>query len=392
MRRREERNTNSDELSLDFWIFSQIITLSLSLAFLAVYESPEAFEHDVRVLERMIEPLGEFNAKETNFPALTPNNPRTNPMRLTPIKYPLVVTIPKLFVRLAADATMRHLQGFSKRVCKTGLVYWSRTTDINRPTLMFFHGIGMGMVPYLAFVPSFSRDVPNVILVEFPGISGHRLRSQSPPYPTVEEQALSVRSHLRATVAPKSKCICVSHSFGTMVLSSIMNVYPETFDATVYLDPVNFFAGATSLGEILYVPLDVPVFIDCIKKRDPFKFVTHLAAGDIYTQHLIKNVQEFGEYASRQNDEKCLVVLAGSDPLVDAYGVRDTLKETTEVWLYENYIHGDIIVRPEFHRRLKGWIDDVVKKLEEKPKTFLLTKQEKEKMKRSSQSCSQLSS
>lgn len=73
-----------------------------------------------------------------------------------------------------------------------------------------------------------------------------------------------------------------------------MNYCPDTFNAAAYLDPVDFFAGA-SLGPILYIPLSLPVFIDCIITHDPFKFVTHLAAGDIYTQHLIKNVQEVRE-------------------------------------------------------------------------------------------------
>jgi hypothetical protein len=70
-----------------------------------------------------------------------------------------------------------------------------------------------------------------------------------------------------------------------------MNSHPDTFDATVYMDPVNFFAGATSLGPILYVPITLGVFIECIRSLDVFKFVTHLAAGDVYTQHLIKNVR-----------------------------------------------------------------------------------------------------
>ncbi|GMH84370.1 hypothetical protein TL16_g09903 [Triparma laevis f. inornata] len=369
------------------------VAVALHAVFMSrgVYESEDSFDRDVKEIEWILTPLGEFCERETNFKSLRPNHPKTNPMKLTPINYPLVITIPKFFVRVAATMTMRHLQGFTRRNCSTGLVYWSRTTDINRPTLVFFHGIGMGMVPYLAFVPAFAKDVPNVILIEFPGISGHSLRTSSPPYPTVEEIALSLRAHLKATINPKSKCIGVSHSFGTMVLSSIMNYYPDTFNATVYLDPVNFFAGATSLGPILYIPLSLPVFIDCIRTHDPFKFVTHLAAGDIYTQHLIKNVQEFGEYASRENDDTCLVVLAGNDPLVDAYGVRDTLKPSTEVWLYENNIHGDIIVRPEFHKRLKNWIDCVVKTLEE-PKDLFPTKKETNGAMRGSRSCSQLSS
>jgi hypothetical protein len=69
----------------------------------------------------------------------------------------------------------------------------------------------MGMVPYLLFVPSFARDVPNTILAEFPGISGHPLRydpaSTRPPYPDTGEIAQSIRAHLKATVSPRSKMI-----------------------------------------------------------------------------------------------------------------------------------------------------------------------------------------
>lgn len=86
------------------------------------------------------------------------------------------------------------------------------------------------------------------------------------------------------TLNASSKIVAVSHSFGTMVLSAIMNRHPDTFDASVYIDPVNFFAGAWALAPILYIPISLRVFLDCIWTLDVFKFVTHLAAGDIYTQ------------------------------------------------------------------------------------------------------------
>ena len=73
-------------------------------------------------------------------------------------------------------------------------------------------------------------------------------------------------------------------------------------------------------------------------------------------------MQEFGEYASRQNDDTCLVVVSGKDALVDAHGVKASCKDSTEVWLNENYMHGDIVVRGEFHKKLKNWVDGVVRK------------------------------
>mmetsp|Transcript_15190 Transcript_15190/g.28318 ORF Transcript_15190/g.28318 Transcript_15190/m.28318 type:complete len:250 (-) Transcript_15190:14-763(-) len=105
------------------------VAVALHAVFMSrgVYESKDSFEHDVKILEHIIEPLGEFNKEETNFESLRPNNPKTNPMKLTPINYPLVITIPKFVVRVAANATMRHVQGFTRRNCSTGLVYWSRT-------------------------------------------------------------------------------------------------------------------------------------------------------------------------------------------------------------------------------------------------------------------------
>ena len=71
----------------------------------------------------------------------------------------------------------------------------------------------------------------------------------------------------------------------------------------------------------------------------------------------------FGEYANQEKDENGLVVLSGRDHLVDARAVRDTVKEGTEVWFYEEYMHGDIIVRDEFYRRLGEWVKGVCEEL-----------------------------
>jgi hypothetical protein len=198
---------------------------------------------------------------------------------------------------------------------------------------------------------------PNAVLVEFPGISGHAIRGGPIPYPTASEVTASVRSHLASSIAPSSMVIGIAHSFGTMVLSTIMNSHPSTFQRTVYLDPVSFFPGATSLWPSLYSKLSVPVFMSCLQQLDLIKFVTHLAAGDVYTQHVIKSVQQFAEYANRENDDRPLVVLSGKDHLVDSRAVECTVKEGTTVWFYEGFGHGDVIVRGDFHRRLAEWIE-----------------------------------
>ena len=101
----------------------------------------------------------------------------------------------------------------------------------------------------------------NVILVEFPGISGLPLRDSEVPYPASSEVTASILGHLKSTVAPDTGVIAVAHSFGTMVLSSIVNTHPKTFSRCVYLDPVSFFGGATSLWPSLFCPLNVRIFL-----------------------------------------------------------------------------------------------------------------------------------
>jgi hypothetical protein len=80
-------------------------------------------------------------------------------------------------------------------------------------------------------------------------------------------------------------------------------------------------------------------------------------------------------------------VLSGNDPIVDALGIKATVKDSTECWMYENHMHGDVVVRPAFHKRLKKWVDAQVSKFEVEESSFMLGKGN---LRRASASCSQL--
>ena len=121
-----------------------------------------------------------------------------------------------------------------------------------------------------------------------------------------------------------------------------------------------FFEGATTLWPVLYSPLTPTTFFQSLRDVDPVKFITHLAAGDIFTQHVIKIVMYFAEYANRGNDVKPLLVLSGKDHLVDTRAVRDCATEDTEVWMYDRWIHGDFLFHPSFQIRLGEWLKDAM--------------------------------
>jgi pimeloyl-ACP methyl ester carboxylesterase len=367
-------------ISFIFWNkdISQISLRNVSVAMRTiftcheVYESIDTFEEDVAVVEDILRPLGPFADRSTAYNFVRPNNPVTNPGVLTPLYYPLLVTVPKALIRYATNLYLKLIAQYTAKKCKaTSIVYWSRVRNINSPTVVFFHGIGFGIVPYLLMLSSLLRhcEYDNVILVEFPGISGHSLDivSRPPtmpylnrhdvPYPTAREITHSVLSHLSQTLSPNNKVIGVAHSFGTMVLSQIVNTNPETFHHTVYIDPVTFFPGASSLGPCLYAPLTLKTFVRALRDADPIAFITHLAAGDIYTQHIIKQVQQYCEYASKELDKTPpLVVLSGKDHLVDTEAVRDTVRPGTVVWYYDDWVHGDCTMRSDFYQRLGEYL------------------------------------
>jgi hypothetical protein len=113
-----------------------------------VHEQLETFEADVKLIEDMISPLGTFSATKTSLQFIRPNNEITNHGPLTPLYYPLLVAVPRHFIRIASNLFLAHAQQYHRRTCPdTNLTFWSRTTDVTAPTLVFFHGIGLGVIP-----------------------------------------------------------------------------------------------------------------------------------------------------------------------------------------------------------------------------------------------------
>jgi len=125
-----------------------------------LYESLETFENDVKELCEMIKPLGTYSERDTALNFIRPNNEITCHGPLTPLYYPLIVSAPRYAVRLLSNVFLAHVQQYIRRTCPdTNLTFWSRVTDVNQPTVVFFHGIGLGVIPYLGMITGFLRYV-----------------------------------------------------------------------------------------------------------------------------------------------------------------------------------------------------------------------------------------
>jgi len=100
--------------------------------------------------------------------------------------------------------------------------------------LLFVHGVGLGLTPYVHFIAQLVGAAPSrpTVLVEARHVSvGLASRAAS-----TDDVAAAVVSILDARAWPRAAC--VGHSYGTFVLSRLMQAHPHRVEALALIDPV----------------------------------------------------------------------------------------------------------------------------------------------------------
>jgi hypothetical protein len=102
--------------------------------------------------------------------------------------------------------------------------------------LIFFHGIGIGLYPYLRFILQILKRFPDrtVILFEKKSISMRLCSNHLLP----EQYALRIRSTL-AQLDINRVVVC-GHSMGTVVICWLDHFYPDLIHGRLFLDPICF--------------------------------------------------------------------------------------------------------------------------------------------------------
>lgn len=141
-----------------------------------------------------------------------------------------------------------RLRGF-RRGRNAGLNYWYRlgssgeecagdqnelgtVSESDRP-LVFFHGIGFGLVMYAPLLLRLPHK--NQVLFELPWISMDPFAE----VPDSRQYALWVKEALE--LHRLRDCLGVGHSFGTLPIAWVLRNYPGIFHRTIMLDPVAIF-------------------------------------------------------------------------------------------------------------------------------------------------------
>ncbi|KAI8900236.1 hypothetical protein BC833DRAFT_582754 [Globomyces pollinis-pini] len=125
--------------------------------------------------------------------------------------------------------------GFERKVDDNMISYY-RKGDTTKPSIVFFHGIGIGLSAYTRFIIALISQFPDrtIILMEMPSIAMRLDLSHCVP----EEFANSVARRLAEVNSTEN--IFIGHSLGTVLLRWIDYFHPEIVTYRIFIEPICF--------------------------------------------------------------------------------------------------------------------------------------------------------
>lgn len=144
-----------------------------------------------------------------------------------------------------------------------GLPYWIHkplptAAAAHKPPVLFLHGVGFGLVPYLPFIDQLMRSFPDrcIIVIEFVHVS-MRLAAQTT---TMDNIATSIAVGVLHKHDFKTTCV-VAHSFGSFIASRLTQTYPQVVHSLALLDPVCLMTCYPQLlYTFIYKPFELAAF------------------------------------------------------------------------------------------------------------------------------------
>ncbi|KAH6871131.1 hypothetical protein B0T10DRAFT_523209 [Thelonectria olida] len=201
------------------------------------------------------------------------------------------------------------------------LTYWHRPhTSKTRLPIMFIHGIGVGLYPYINFLADINADVDEnpsdgqvgIIAIEIMSVSS-RITYEAM---SKEEMCDEIRRTL--TAHGWEKCVLVSHSYGSVVAAQLLRS-PEisrNIGPILFIDPVSF---------LLHLP-DVAYNFICRRPSQPNEYLlSYFGSKDIGISHTLFRRFFWADnllWKEDIQDRPVTVVLAGRDSVIDTKTIR----------------------------------------------------------------------
>ena len=232
---------------------------------------------------------------------------------------------------------------------------------------MFFHGVG-GIFSYLPIVDGLLATNRPVVVVEMPYVSLHI----APEVPTIQEHISAVEQILKEN--NWEKAFIMGHSFGTNVMSWIVQGIPQRVAGAVFLDPVCFMLHLKDVTRNWFFE-EVTDEQRKIKNQDVLGIVkTELFTANAIQRQLnwFRNVLWAHEVQER--GVNAYVVVSDKDKIVPSLAVvqhiskhkqdmtAQKITNLLEVELLLDAGHGDLVFNKEKRNYIISKIQDMIEK------------------------------
>lgn len=242
-------------------------------------------------------------------------------------------------------------------------MYYKNPDPLNTKTVMFIHGLGLGITPYLSYLKELTElgsviapILPNLSNMEHHGIFS-KLDKDSffPSYETIRyDFKMMLEYH------DIDKVDIVSHSFGTIVLGILMkdSELASKIDKKVFVDPVCFIDRSFKILRYINEPGDTQDGV----VNSVFNLLVY---NDIYVRYIAQRFLYGPEFwildYEKLNNNKSLLVLSHKDSMVPSESIHNRCKKHgVQSFIVNDANHADIFLVDEFRgvwNMIKSFID-----------------------------------
>eukprot|EP00210_Caulerpa_lentillifera_P006166 g5891.t1 len=208
--------------------------------------------------------------------------------------------------------------------------------------IVFLHGVGLGVLPYLDFIASLVCTGHSLVVIEYRHVA-MRLCTE---VPSCQEVAATVITAMN-TLDISDACF-VAHSYGTFILSRIVKAYPERVHSCCFLDPVCLGMFMPQLlSMFVYQPARTDSIVNYI--RDGVRLCVSRELGISTSMARRFAWTEVNLWPDDLPPNRSLVVFSGRDVLVPSGPVIDILsksanKNEVKLMLHEELSHGEFMI------------------------------------------------
>lgn len=232
--------------------------------------------------------------------------------KLDIVHKPYAFYILMYFVRRVFNYYMYTL-GFTNIIDPTtNLRLWIKynNTVENKTPLVFIHGLGLGIIPYIGKICRLS--INRILIVpELPNMSYDLYK-----FPPPSNDSIVVSLYNTLVKLGIGLVDIIGHSYGTMIMNIFQIRYPHMCNYKTYADPTCFHIHQSRIGNIFYK-------FPSTKKYNILDYMLwSFVFRDIYTQYSTKR-GIFAEHGLLKNlDNKTHIILAKDDYVIPSFHIH----------------------------------------------------------------------